>query len=83
MENNIFKKRLLYKSANRGWKETDIILGNFVKRNISSLTESQLIMLDSLLDESDGDIFNWFTKKIAVPEKHNNEIMQMLQEFKL
>ena len=83
MENNIFKKRLLYKSANRGWKETDIILGNFVKRNISSLTDSQLIMLDSLLDESDGDIFNWFTKKIVVPEKHNNEIMQMLQEFKL
>ena len=83
MENNIFKKRLVYKSANRGWKETDIILGNFVKRNISSLTDSQLIMLDSLLDESDGDIFNWVTKKIAVPERHNNEIMQMLQEFKL
>ncbi len=83
MENNIFKKKLLYKSANRGWKETDILLGNFVKRNIASITEKQLIMLDALLDEPDGDIFNWITKKVTVPEKHNNEIMQMLQEFEL
>jgi antitoxin CptB len=83
MENNIIdKKRLIYKSSNRGWKETDLLLGEFTKRYIDDLDSSELKMLDLILDESDGDIFNWITKKTSVPEKHNNKIMHLLQNFK-
>ncbi len=78
----MFRKRLLYKSSNRGWKETDILLGEFTKRNIALMNDVQLSMLDILLDEPDVEIFNWITKKTEVPQKHNNEVMQMLQEFK-
>ena len=82
MDKEIFRKRLLYKSSNRGWKETDILLGEFTKRNITSMNDAQLSMLDILLDEPDVEIFNWITKKATAPQKHNNEVMQMLQEFK-
>ncbi len=82
MDKEIFRKRLLYKSSNRGWKETDILLGEFTKRNIALMNDVQLSMLDILLDEPDVEIFNWITKKTIAPQKHNNEVMQMLQEFK-
>lgn len=83
MEENIFRKKLLYKSSNRGWKETDILLGQFTKKNISNMGTEELIMLDLILDEPDSDIFNWVTKKTPVPQKHNNKIMFLLQNFKL
>lgn len=83
MNYNILQKRLIYKSNNRGWKETDILLGSFTEQNINKLTEDQLKMLDLLLDEPDVEIFNWITKKVETPKKHNNEVMQLLQNFAL
>lgn len=79
---NIYRKRLIYKSANRGWKETDLLLGEFTKRHINEFNNKQLKMLDDILDEPDGDVFNWITKKVAPPEKHNNGVMVSLQNFK-
>jgi antitoxin CptB len=83
MDQEIFKKKILYKSCNRGWKETDLLLGNFTKQEINNMNNEQLEMLNILLDESDVEIFNWITKKIAVPKKYDNEVMQMLQNFKI
>lgn len=80
---DILKKKLLYRSANRGWKETDILLGEFTKNNIDLMTEEQLDMLDLILDQPDGDIFNWITMKVEVPTEYNNEVLMMLKEFKL
>ena len=75
------KKKVLYKSCNRGWKETDILLGKFAKNNIDSLNERQLIKFDELLDESDVDIFNWLSGKFIIPKKFDNEIMQMIKNL--
>ena len=83
MKETIFRKKLIYKSANRGWKETDILLGEFTKQNITKMNYEELKMLDLILDESDLDIFNWITKKITPPEGHCNKIMSLLQNFKL
>ena len=82
MDQAIFRKRLLYKSSNRGWKENDLLLGEFAKKNIELMDDKQLAMLDLILDEPDADIFSWIIKKAPVPEKHNNQVMIMLQEFK-
>ncbi len=83
MENDhIYRKKLIYKSANRGWKETDLLLGEFTKKHINDLNHQELKMLDAILDEPDGDIFNWITKKITTPTKHVNRIMDLLQNFK-
>jgi antitoxin CptB len=78
---NILQKRLIYKANNRGWKETDILLGGFVNKNIDKLTNEQLMMLDILLDQADAEIFNWITKKILVPAEYDNIVMKMLQSF--
>lgn len=75
-----FKRKIIYKSCNRGWKETDILLGNFAKKNIDSLNEQQLINFDRLLDESDVDIFNWIAEKAPVPEHIDKEIIEMIRK---
>ncbi len=83
MDRKLLEKRLLYKSSNRGWKENDILLGSFAKQDISKLSDDQLKIFDVLLDESDVDIFNWINKKTAIPNQFDNQVMHMLQEFRL
>ena len=78
---NYFKKRLIYKSNNRGLKETDIILGGFVNQNINQLNEEHLKMLDEILNQPDIDLYNWVTQNKKTPDQYNNKIMKMIQEW--
>ena len=81
MNNDIVRKRLIYKSANRGWKETDLLLGKFTKKHIYEMDHDQLNMLDLILNEPDADIFSWINRKKPVPDKYNNKVMTLLQDF--
>jgi len=76
-------KRLYYRSANRGWKETDLLIGTFAARNLSLLTDQEIDDFDALLDESDPDIFGWITGKQEIPEKFDTSVMEKLRNFKL
>lgn len=77
----LFKKKILYKSSNRGLKETDILLGGFVKAKIDSLSEEELEMLDKFLDEPDIEIFQQLTKKDFHKIKQDNRILKMIFDF--
>lgn len=60
-------KRLRYRSWHRGWKETDIILGNFSEERLTSLPADLLDSYDKLLDEPDVDIWNWLMSDTSPP----------------
>ena len=45
----ILKKQIIYRSTHRGFKEMDLLLGNFVKKYINNLGESDLEDLVKLL----------------------------------
>jgi len=74
------RKRCLYQSKERGMLENDLLLGTFAAKNLQALAPPLLDQYDSLLQEVDPDIFAWITGTKDVPEKHNNEIMRLLQQ---
>jgi len=74
------RKRCLYQSKERGMLENDLLLGSFAAKNLGLLPEHLLDQYDRLLQEVDPDIFAWITGAQDVPEKHNNEIMRLLQQ---
>ena len=45
----ILKKQIIYRSTHRGSKEMDLILGNFVKKNIDSFDEHDLSNVEQIL----------------------------------
>jgi antitoxin CptB len=77
------RKRLYYRSANRGWKETDLLVGRFAEQHLPQMSLSELDDFEALLDESDPDIFGWITGKQEIPEKFNTPVMEKLRSFKL
>ena len=65
----ILKKQIIYRSTHRGTKELDILLGNFVKKYIDILNESDLLDLQNLLLLEDEILYKWYFEK-----KENNSI---------
>ena len=81
-EKSIRIKRLLYRSSNRGWKETDLLIGTFAARYLPSLSEHELDDFEALLSESDPDIFDWMTGKAPIPQQFDTGVMTKLRQFK-
>lgn len=77
----IRRKRILFRSAHRGMKEMDVILGGFAKRHIDSLDPEGTRWFEALLEESDNDLFDWITGKAPVPSRFENTLMRRLQAF--
>ena len=81
---NIRIKRLLYRSNNRGCKETDILMGGFASGYIEEFSQIELDEYELILDESDSDIFNWIAGKVPVPDRlKTNSVLGRLLNFKL
>ncbi|XP_049421017.1 succinate dehydrogenase assembly factor 2, mitochondrial [Epinephelus fuscoguttatus] len=80
---DIKKRRLLYESRKRGMLENCILLSLFAKQYLNTMTESQLLQYDRLINEpsNDWDIYYWATEAQPTPDVYQGEVMDMLKEF--
>ena len=83
MNIDILKKKILYRSVHRGIKEMDLLLGNFVKKYVNSLSESELCELESLLNTDDEILYKWYLNQDVSTSIPVNYITKKLKEFKL
>lgn len=73
--------QLFYRSFYRGCKETDILLGEFARTELESLSDTELDLFEQLLDEPDWDIFAWLTGKKEVPEVYQGALFHKLHDY--
>ena len=78
----LLKKQVIYSSMHRGFKEMDLLLGNFVKRHVNELKTADLIDLKNLLFLEDEIIYDWYFKK-KVDLIYKNKVTELLKKFKL
>jgi antitoxin CptB len=76
------RKRLLFRSWHRGTKETDLLLGSFAEQYVAGFTAAQLERYEALLENDDGDLYDWITGRVAVPAERDDEVMRLLRAFK-
>mgnify|MGYP002713364263 CR=1 FL=1 len=73
------RKRLKFRSAHRGIKEADILLGHFAERRLDELNRTQLDRYEDLLREPDLKIVAWITGDQEPPAHLQNDIMDKLR----
>jgi antitoxin CptB len=73
-------KRLLYKSNYRGCKETDLILGNFAKEHIKTLTDEELQEFALILGQNDPDIWDWLNQYKAIPNEISKDLISKISK---
>jgi len=78
----LLKKQIIYSSMHRGFKEMDLLLGNFVKKHVNELKTADLRDLRDLLFLEDKIIYDWYFKK-KVDLIYKNKVTELLKKFKL
>ena len=81
-ELEIFKKKLLYRSNYRGTKEMDILLSEFVKKNINDFDQNLLIELEKFLNFEDEVILNFYNYSIVKKDIDKNKISKIFKKFR-
>jgi len=76
------RKRLLYQSAHRGTKESDLLLGAFARAHLAGFNVAQLERYEALLDESDNDLFDWITGRAPPPAEKMSDVLRLLLAFR-
>lgn len=76
------KKRLVYRSHYRGFREADLILGGFAKAHIDKMTEEEILMFEDLLGAKDHDIYGWINQTLIVPANYDTPLLERLRAFK-
>ena len=76
------RKRLLYQSSHRGTKESDLLLGAFAAAHLGTFTAAQLDAYEAMLNENDGDLFDWVTGRASPPPEKMSDVLQLLLRFR-
>ena len=79
----ILKKQIVYRSMHRGFKEMDLLLGNFVKKYINKFNDAELRDLEKLLFIEDEVIYKWYFEKKLDNTIPKTKVSAMLKNFKL
>ena len=78
------RKRMIYRSKQRGWLEADLLMGSWASINVPHLTEEELDEYELLLKEETIDIYNYISAKDPLPPHLQNlNVMKKIQSYAL
>ena len=73
------RKRLRYLTCHTGTRETDILLGGFVKVSGNNLNREQIEVLEELLNlANDLDLLKWITGRCSVPKRFQSNTLDQI-----
>ncbi|GMF20909.1 unnamed protein product [Phytophthora lilii] len=75
------RKRIIYRSKQRGWLEVDLLLGRWASEHVMQLSPQELQQYEDILNEETIDIFNYISGKSPVPEKLDTPMIKRLQAY--
>merc|ERR1711998_735015 len=74
------RRRLIYRSKQRGWLELDIVLGGWSEANLKRMNSEELDEFQNILDLENPDLFKWLTLQEPVPEELQGPVFAQLLE---
>jgi len=77
----IWRKRLRFRAARRGFKEADTIFGAFADAHLRELSATELASFEALLDAPDQDVYDWLRGHAPVPTWHDTPVFTRLRAF--
>jgi antitoxin CptB len=77
------RKKLIYRSAYTGTKETDLLLGGFARRHMATLTDAQLDSYETLLEIEDPRLYKWISGMEEAPAEYQTDVLDLIRDFKL
>ncbi|ESQ84281.1 MULTISPECIES: succinate dehydrogenase assembly factor 2 [unclassified Asticcacaulis] len=74
-------RKLSFRAWRRGFKEADIILGNFADDMMTQMSAEELDIFEALLEVPDQDLYGWIIQREPTPVEWQSEIMNKLNQY--
>jgi len=83
LELDIRRKRLVYRSKQRGWLEVDLLLGTWASEHVHLLDMEELDEYEAFVNLETVDIYNIVTLRTPVPDvlKGGKEVVDRIQTW--
>jgi antitoxin CptB len=72
------RRRLLFRATHRGSHETDILVGGFVAARLDAFTESDIDVLEEIMELPDSDLADWLTGRRPVPPEAASPMLRAM-----
>jgi succinate dehydrogenase assembly factor 2 len=83
-EDEARRKRMIYRSKQRGWLEADLLMGSWAQKYVPALSNDELDEYEVLLKEETIDIYNYISAKDPLPPHLQGlGVMDKLQKYAL
>ncbi|MBX9614722.1 MAG: succinate dehydrogenase assembly factor 2 [Caulobacteraceae bacterium] len=74
--------RITFRAWRRGFREADLVLGPFMEREGTSLSDAELDQFEALLaQDNDHELYAWIIETQPTPPEHDTPLMQKLRAF--
>lgn len=74
-------RKLSFRAWRRGFKEADIILGNFADDMLPAMSAEELDIFEILLEVPDQDLYGWIIERDPTPAEFQSVIMSKLNIY--
>ena len=74
-------RKLSFRAWRRGFKEADIILGNFADDMLPGMSDEELDIFEILLEAPDQDLYGWIIERDPTPAAFQSVIMNKLNTY--
>ena len=76
----VVRKRLIYRSKQRGWLEVDLLMGTFADAFVINMGEADLYIYEKILNRETLDLYNIVTGKDACPLELAGPVMDLIKK---
>ena len=59
-----------------------MLLGSFADENLAGFSAAELDAYEKLIDENDGDLWDWLTGQGTAPAEHDPVLIQRIRNFR-
>ncbi len=63
-------RRLTMRSMRRGIREMDILMSRYAAARLAGLSDLDLDLYDTLLEENDHDLYQWVSGQVVAPDRY-------------
>ena len=74
-------RKLRFRAWHRGFREADLIIGQFADRELEAMSGAELDEFEALLEQPDQDLYAWIVGQAAAPQAVDTPLLRRLQAF--
>ncbi|MCZ2328233.1 FAD assembly factor SdhE [Bartonella sp. F02] len=80
-QQDIRRRRLIFRAWHRGIREMDLIFGQYVDAHITEMSDKTITELEYIMSFEDRDLLTWFTGEISPPSEVDSPLFRDIAHY--